>query len=159
MDIISLTDQLHQIINVKATKTSDNKLNVSNALDGFEVYLNPQDIIETDFIYSPTGQQVLQLYYNTGGGIIVTPDDYVFNVEQDEMVQVSDAPPMCSIREMLNGLENYRMNPMPTDNFDNCVGLFYMHYYIVKSAKAKGFNVEQYLVELDEIGNKYGFKM
>lgn len=157
MNIIKLINQLTQISLVQAIETSDHSIHVSNALKNFQIELNPEEISDAHFISSPTGEKVLQIYFGSGG-IIVTPDDYVFDVVQDEIMQVEDAPPMCSISEMLLGYEHYKINPLLSTNFDNCVGQFYMHYYIFKSAKLKGFNVDSYLNELESIGQKFGLK-
>jgi hypothetical protein len=51
----------------------------------------------------------LQIFYSDGGGKIVTPDDFVFNVEQYGMVQVGNLPPMCSIREMVSGFGRFKI--------------------------------------------------
>ena len=126
MNPITLLNQLNEIKHVKAIETVSHTIHVTNALDNFDISLNPHDISDTNFVISPTGERVLRISMNQGG-IIVTPDDYVFNVEQDEFIQVDDAPPMCSIVEMVNGLERYIQNPMPSDNMDNCVGLYYIH--------------------------------
>ena len=94
--------------------------------------------------------------YSDGGGIIVTPNDFVFNVEQSGLVRVGDLPPMCSIREMGLGSENYKKNPTPSDNMDNNFGLFFLHYYIVKSAIARGFEIN-FFNDLITIGEENGF--
>ncbi len=158
MNPTTVLNQLKQVLQVTATETEDHKIFVTNALDSFDIYLDPQDIIDTDFVISPTGEKVLRIRMHAGG-IIVTPDDYVFNVEQDEFIQVDDAPPMCSIVEMVNGLQRYIQNPMPSDNMDNCVGLYYIHYYIIKSARQKGFKVDAFMNQLQAIGEKFGLNV
>jgi hypothetical protein len=158
MKSITVLNQLNQVLHVTAVETEDHKIHVTNALDAYYVDLDPQDIIDAQFIASPTGVKVLKIYFNSGG-IIVTPDDYVFNVVQDEFIQVDDAPPMCSITEMIDGFERYILNPMPSDNIDNCVGLFYIHHYIIKSARKKGFKVDSFMDALDAIGEKFGLNV
>ena len=158
MNPITLLNQLNQVLHVTAIETEDQQIFVSNALDNYDFYLDPADIIDTDFVVAPTGESVLRIIMNSGE-IIVTPDDYVFNVEQDEFIRVDDAPPMCSITEMINGFERYIKNPMPSDNLDNCVGLFYIRYYIFKSARKKGFNVDSFMDKLDAIGQEFGLNV
>ena len=153
-----LLNQLNQVLQVTAVETEDHKIFVTNALDRFSIYLDPQDIIDTDFVISPNGEEVLRISMNVGG-IIVIPDDYVFSVEQDEFIQVDDAPPMCSIVEMLHGLERYIQNPMPSGNLDNSVGLYYLHYYIIKSAQKKGFPVDAFMDQLQAIGKEFGLNV
>jgi hypothetical protein len=158
MNPITVLNQLNQVLQVTAMETEDHKIFVTNALDSFDIYLDPQDIIDTDFVVSPTGENVLRISMHAGG-IIVTPDDYVFNVEQDEFIQVDDAPPMCSIVEMITGLDRYIQNPMPSDNMDNCVGLYYIHYYIIKSARNKGFKVDAFMNQLQALGEEFGLNV
>ncbi len=158
MNPIAVLDQLNQVLQVTAIETEGHKIFVTNALDNFEIQINPEDIVSADFIVAPTGDRVLRLSMNAGG-IIVTPDDYVFNVEQDEFIKVDDAPPMCSIVEMVTGLEKYIQNPMPSDNMDNCVGLYYIHYYIIKSARKKGFMVDALMDQLQAIGEQFGLNV
>ena len=150
MNINALLSQLTQISLVQAIVTSDHRIHVSNALENFQIELNPEEISDAHFISSPKGEKVLQIYFGSGG-VIVTSNDYVFDVVQDEIIQVKDAPPMCSIKEMLLGYRHYRLNPLPSTNFDICVGQFYMHYYIFKSARLKGFKVDSYLNKLEDI--------
>ena len=158
MNLITLLNQLNEIEHVKAIETENHKVHVTNALDNFDISLNPHDISGTDFVVSPKGDRVLRTSMNQGG-VIVTPDDYVFNVEQDEFIRVDDAPPMCSIVEMVNGLERYIQNPMPSDNMDNSVGLYYIHYYILKSARNKGFQVDELMDRLQAIGQEFGLNV
>ncbi len=155
MNAITLLNQLNEIEHVKAIETEKHTIHVTNALANFDISLNPHDISGTDFVISPTGDRVLRISMNQGG-VIVTPDNYVFNVDQDEFVHVDDAPPMCSIVEMVNGLERYIQNLMPSDNMDNCVGLYYIHYYIIKSARNKGFQVDALMDRLQAIGQEFG---
>lgn len=154
MNLTTLLNQLNEIENVIAVETAGHKIHVINALADFSISLNPSEIASTDFVIGPVGQRVLRLRMSSGG-IIVTPDDYVFNVEQDEFIQVDDAPPMCSITEMINGLERYVQNPIQSDNMDNCVGLYYIHYYIVKSAMKKGFKVDVFMDQLRAIDEEF----
>lgn len=158
MNPITLLEQLNQISLVTAIETEDHRILVTNALATYDLNIHPEDIIDTDFVAAPTGERVLRISMHSGG-VIVTPDDYVFNVEQDEMIRVDDAPPMCSIVEMINGFERYIENPMPTDDMDICVGLFYIHYYILKSARKKGFNVDSFKDKLDAIGQEFGLNV
>jgi len=158
MNPITLLNQLNQVLQVTAIETEDHLIFVSNALDGYDIHLDPADIIDTDFVVAPTGEKVLRMSMNSGG-IIVTPDDYVFNVEQDGFIHVDDAPPMCSMTEMIHGFERYILNPMPSDNMDNCVGLFYLHHYIIKSARNKGFDVDALMDKLDAIGQEFGLNV
>ena len=158
MNQTTLLNQLNEIENVIAVETDGHKIHVINALANFSISLNPSEIASTDFVIGPIGQRVLRLRMSSGG-IIVTPNDYVFNVEQDEFIQVDDAPPMCSITEMINGLERYVQNPIQSDNMDNCVGLYYIHYYIVKSASNKGFMVDAFMNQLQAIGQGFGLNV
>lgn len=158
MNTIILLNQLNEIEYVKAIETENHTIHVTNALANFDISLNPHDVGDTNFVISPTGERVLRISMNQGG-IIVTPDDYVFNVEQDEFIQVDDAPPMCSIVEMVNGLEHYIQNPMSSDNMDNCVGLYYIHYYIIKSARNKGFQVDALMDKLQAIEQEFGLNV
>jgi hypothetical protein len=155
MDKNKLIAELKQI---ESTSIIDNNnlLEITNQLNGYTAKINCEDVIFTQNIKSPMGDECLQIFYSDGGGIIVTPDDFVFDVVQDGLVNVSDLPPMCSIREMMYGFEKYLQNPNPSENIDNNMGLFYLHYYIMKSAIAKGFQLPMFK-ELSEIGLENGF--
>ena len=155
MESIELIENLKQIKNVIATSKS-NLIEVKTHISGYTAKINCEDVQFSQLISSPTGENCLQIFYSDGGGIIVTPNDFVFNVEQDEYIQVNDLPPMCSIREMVLGFDNYRRNPNPSKNHDNNLGLFYVHYYIMKSAVSKGFHVDL-IDQLYEIGINNGF--
>ena len=152
-----LNDRLKQINSVKVDSISDStQLLVETDLNDYTLKIDCENVLDAQFITSPLDEDCLQIFYSDGGGIIVTPNDFVFNVEQNGMIQVDDLPPMCSIREMIFGFENYIRNPTPSADSDNNLGLFYLHYYILKSAIAKGFNIPM-LNDLYSIGEENGF--
>ena len=155
MDNQELIENLNQIENVTTT-SKYNFVEVETHLSGFKAKIDCEEVLFSQLISSPTGEECLQVFYSDGGGLIITPNDFVFNVKQDEFVQVNNLPPMCSIREMALGFDNYKRNPNPSENHDNNMGLFYVHYYIMKSAVSKGFEVEQ-IKQLYEIGIENGF--
>ena len=150
-----LIENLKRIENVDVSSKL-NVVYVTTFLHECTAIIDCNEVLFSEFITSPRGENCLQIFCSDGGGIIVTPTDFVFNVEQDEFVRVENLPPMCSIREMSVGFDTYRRNPNPTKNFDKDLGLFYLHYYIMKSALSKGFNVE-FITELYDIGLKNGF--
>lgn len=152
-----LSDQLKQINSVKVESINNsNHILVATELADFTIKIDCENITGAHFISSPHNEECLQIYFSGGGGIIVTPNDFVFNVEQDEFVRVGNLPPMCSIREMVIGYENYKKNPNPSDNIDNNFELFYIQYYIFKSAINKGFKIPM-IIDLYNIGNENGF--
>lgn len=157
MNITELTEHLKQINSVKVTAINgSSKVLIENDLKDYNIEIDSEDVDFVDFIDSPMGDECAQVYYTTGSGIIICPNDFVFEVEQDEMVQVGDLPPMCSVTEMIQGFENYKSDPTPSDNIDNNMGLFYLHYYIIKSAVAIGFKVPM-INELYDIGKEKGY--
>ena len=157
MNIKELSEKLEQIDSVKVMVIKDsNRLLIKNQLIEYDLEVDCETVIDAQFISSPMGEDCLQMYYSDGGGIIVTPNDFVFDVIQDGFVQVKDLPPMCSIRELVSGFDSYRKNPNPSGNMDNNYGLFYLHYFILESAMAKGFKIPM-IEELYIIGSENGF--
>lgn len=157
MDKKEIIEQLEQIKSVKVESINNSiQLLVNTNLKGYTIKIDCENVTDTQFISSPMNEDCLQIFFSDEGGIIVTPNDFVFNVEQDEIVQVDNLPPMCSIREMVLGFEKYKNNPIPSVNMDNNFGLFYFHYYIFKSAIKKGFIVPM-LGDLYNIGLENGF--
>ncbi len=67
MNINALLSQLTQISLVQAIVTSDHRIHVSNALENFQIELNPEEISDAHFISSPKGEKVLQIYFGSGG--------------------------------------------------------------------------------------------
>ena len=152
-----LVDKLKKINSVKVDcSINSTQLIVETDLSGYNIKIDRENVLDAQFISSPLNEDCLQIFYSDGGGIIVTPNDFVFNVEQNGFFQVEDLPPMCSIREMVLGFENYKKNPTPSDNTDDNFGLFFLHYYIFKSAIAKGFNIPMFN-DLYNIGKENGF--
>ncbi len=151
-----LSDQLKHIKSVKVDMIDSNQFSVENDLKDYTIKIDCENIVDAQFISSPLNEDCLQIFYSDGGGIIVTPNDFVFNVVQYGLVQVEDLPPMCSIREMVLGFEDYKKNPTPSDDMDNNFGLFYLHYYIIKSAINKGFEIP-ILNDLYTIAEENGF--
>ncbi len=58
MNPITLLNQLNQVLQVTAIETEDHLIFVSNALDGYDIHLDPADIIDTDFVVAPTGERL-----------------------------------------------------------------------------------------------------
>jgi hypothetical protein len=103
---------------------------------------------------SPWGELCIQLFIVDGGGIIITPSDFVFSVEQDEFVQVPQTPNVCSLKELEQGLELYCNGTFDTENIDSNMAHFYMQYYILKSANRRGFNVSSHIKMLKSKADK-----
>ena len=157
MNIEMLSMQLEQIDSVRATVIKDtNRILVTTQLENYTLEVDCKYVLDTKFISSPMGEECLQIFYTDNGGIIVTPDDFVFNVEQDGYIHVANLPPMCSIRELVSGFKSYIENPNPSKNIDENLGQFYLHLYIFKSAIVKGFEIPM-IDELYKIGSKNGF--
>lgn len=153
----NLIDLLEQIKSVKVENINDsNQIIVETNLNDYKLNIDCENVEDAQFIISPMDEECLQIFYSNGGGIVVTPNDFVFNVVQEGLIQVDDLPPMCSMKEMITGFEHYRKNPCPSDDIDNNVALFYLHFYIFNSAIAKGFSVPM-ADDLYNIGNENGF--
>ena len=157
MELNELIDGLSRIQNVKTTK-NDSFLIVETDLPNFHLEIDHSNIDEIESIISPHGEECLRIYYVDGGGVIVTPNDFVFNVEQNGFVQVNNLPPMCSVREMCSTFERFKSNPLSSDNFDANMGSYYLNYYIFQSALFRGISVPM-KEELEDIGKRYELDM
>lgn len=157
MELNKLIDELSRIRELKITK-NDFFLIVETNLPNFQLKIDHSYVSEVESIISPYGEECLRIYYLDGGGVIVTPNDFVFDVRQNGFVQVNNLPPMCSVREMCSTFERFKSNPLSNNNFDTNIGSYYLNYYIFQSALFRGINVPM-KEELEKIGKKYELDM
>jgi hypothetical protein len=159
MEINDLLTQLNQIETLQVQLQPDGQfLRIENELPGFFLLLDTNKVAEMNWVVSPFGEDCLQFFMEEGGMLILTPNDYVFDVQQDGFVQVENLPPICSVRELRMAYEDYRETPMPSLNYDENLGLFHLHLYIFRSAMAHGIDVPMY-AELLNIGKENGIWM
>ncbi|MGE0077982.1 MAG: hypothetical protein AB7S48_09000 [Bacteroidales bacterium] len=156
MEILELIEYIKQVDNTKSEVISDYTIKVLNSLDDFYALIDSREVVDIQFIVSPFNQKCLQIYY-ANGGVIITPDDFVFDVQQDELIKVTNLPDVCSIREMIVGLQNYFTDPDSCANEDLNMGTYFFHYYILKSALRRRFPVDNFLKQTFRIGNKNDF--
>ena len=142
LSLSEVLEQLNQLDLVRFEELPDgHSLRIENELSGFCLLLNVQKILDFQWVVSPFGEDCLQFFLVDGGMLILTPNDYVFDVQQDGFVQVENLPPICSVRELLMGFEDYQINPIPSHNYDENLGLFYLHLYIFRSAENHGITI------------------
>ncbi|MBN1990404.1 MAG: hypothetical protein JW783_13460 [Bacteroidales bacterium] len=127
---------------------------ISNPRIGNSTTIDSSLVSELSQTTSPWGELCIQLFMVDGGGIIVTPTDFVFSVEQDEFVLVPQTPSVCSLRELEQGLELYCNGALDANSIDSNTAHFYMHYYILKSANRRGFNVASQIKMLKSKADK-----
>lgn len=159
MDINNLLTQLNQIETLHVQMQPDgHSLRIVNELPGFFLLLDTKKVAEMNWVVSPFGEDCLQFFMEEGGMLILTPNDYVFDVQQVGFIQVENLPPICSVRELLMGYEDYRETPISSQNYDENLGLFHLHLYIFRSAMNHGIDVPMY-AELLNIGKENGIWM
>lgn len=160
MNAALFTDTIRQMEQVRFfQRNNENTFLIENELAGFSLELNPENVTDLQWVFSPFGEECIQLFLKDGGFLIISPNDFVFDVQQDGFIQVQNLPPICSVREMMMGFEDYRENPCPSDNYDENLGLYYLHLYILKSAESHGIAISAMMEELIRIGKENGIWM
>lgn len=139
-------------------KQSGEHLQIENDLIGISLYLRPDEVTGLQWVVSPFGDDCLQFLLDDGRFLIVSPDDFVFDVQQEGFIRVENLPPIVSFRELMFGFEEYQKNPLPSDNYDENLGLFYLHLAIFRSAENHGMKVPMMPLLL-ETGRKNGIWM
>lgn len=134
-------------------------LKISNALEQFIAWVDPNSVIGSEFVISPYGERCLKMDLRDNGFLIVTPNDFVFDVTQEGFVKVDNLLPMCSVRELFAGFADYEKNPEPDNNIATNVANHLFQRALIESAFIKGFDVEPLarrlnrLVAGTELGN------
>jgi len=160
MERSQLTGTLQEMETVRILLHPDgNSLTIENDLPGFSLQLDSMNVADLQWVFSPFGEECIQLFLSDGGFVIISPNDFVFDVQQEGIIQVQNLPPICSVREMLMGFEDYRENPCPSNNYDENLGLFYLHLYIIKSAESHGITILSMMEELIRTGKENGIWM
>lgn len=154
----SLTAGLLKMPAVRFGSESPDLLSIENDLNGFCLKLKLKEILDFQWVFSPFGEECIQVFLQDGGFLIISPNDFVFDVQQDGIIQVQNLPPVVSVKELLMGFEDYRRNPLPSPNYDENLGLFYLHLYIFRSAENRGIAIP-FLDELIRIGKENGIWM
>lgn len=156
MDVDRLVNEIAKVEFTRVKLVSGAAVEVFNMLEGYSALIDSRRVVSTRFVESPFKQVCLQIFY-ADGGLIISPNDFVFDVKQDELVRVDNLPAICSVREMVQGLDAYLSSPNPSENLDLSMGLYCFHYYIVKSALRHGFPVDGFVENLKRIGEDNGF--
>ena len=156
MDVDRLVNEIAKVELTRVKLVSSAAVEVFNMLEGYSALIDSLRVVSTRFVESPFKQVCLQIFY-ADGGLIISPNDFVFDVKQDELVRVDNLPAICSVREMVEGLDAYLRSPNPSENLDLSMGLYCFHYYIVKSALRHGFPVDGFVENLKRIGEENGF--
>lgn len=151
MDAGRLLNEIAKVEFTRVKMVSSTVVEVSNMLVGYSVLIDSSKVVGIGLVESPFNQLCLQISYGDGG-IIITPDDFAFDVKQDEFIRVVNLPTICSVREMIQGFDTYLYNTIPSDNLDVNHGLYCFHYYILKSALRHGFPVDDFIESLRKIG-------
>ncbi len=115
---------------------------VSNGLDGFKLPVDCRSVRGLEKVLSPYSEKCLKIDLSDGGFVIATPNDFVFNVTQAGLVRVDNLPPVCSLRELLGGFENYSKNPERSSNLAVNLGNYLFQRALIESALIKGLDVE-----------------
>lgn len=156
MDVDRLVNEIAKVELTRVKLVSSAAVEVFNMLEGYSALIDSLRVVSTRFVESPFKQVCLQIFY-ADGGLIISPNDFVFDVKQDELVRVDNLPAICSVREMVEGLDAYLRSPNPSENLDLSMGLYCFHYYIVKSALRHGFPVDGFVENLKRIGEDNAF--
>jgi hypothetical protein len=159
MNLDEITSHLSQMPTVRfQSHDLTGLLKVENDLAGFSLNLNIEKVKDLLWVVSPFGEDCIQLFNEDGSMLIISPNDFVFDVRQEGMIHVQNLPPIVSVTELLMGFKDYRVNPLPSLNYDENLGLFYLHLYIFKSAEQHGISIHM-LPELIQIGKDNGMWM
>jgi hypothetical protein len=160
MERSQLTATLQEMETVRILLQPDgNSLTIENDLPGFSLQIDSRNVEDLQWVFSPFGEECIQLFLLNGSFLIISPNDFVFDVQQEGIIQVQNLPPICSVREMMMGFEDYLKNPCPSSNYDENLGLFYLHLYIIKSAESHGITIQSMMEELIRIGKGNGIWM
>ena len=149
----NLLSALRQIENLRFTQV-DNTLIVTTDLEHFVARFEFCNVTGFEFVNSPFNERCLKVDFLKNGYLIITPNDFVFNTINNSILQVTDLPPIISIREMLDSFNHYLKNPEPTNNLDATVGFYFLNKFSLLSAKQKNFDVEQLLEKLEQVASQ-----
>ncbi len=145
------THLIDSLSNIRSVTVDSNELEllVSNECS-FQAHFAIDKVVDYDYVVSPYNEECLKIDFANGSFLIVAPNDFVFEVLNQGVFQVQDMPPIISINEMLRAVEGYIENPEPTNNMDSTLGLYLLNRNLLRSAKAKGFSVDDLLQEVEK---------
>ncbi len=141
-DLLSIVKEALLGIEDTSVEVDGQILWVSNSLEGFKLPIDCRSIGSFGVVISPYRERCLKIDFSAESLVIVTPNDFVFDVTQEGFVRVSNVPPLCSVRELLSGFENYSNNPEPSGNPYADRGNYFFQRALIESALIKGLDVE-----------------
>jgi hypothetical protein len=147
---------LPEVTHVSYEVTESDEVIISNLLQEFQVRLELDEMEDCRFVVSPYGDKCLQINI-FDRFVIIAPDDFVFQIIQDEQIKVDNLPPLCSIQEMQDGFSSYLSCRGKNENMDIECGNFFFQYYLVKNAVKSGIELPEYIIELYKIGKEEEF--
>lgn len=115
---------------------------ISNLLDGYQLPVKWRSVSRFGKVMSPYAEECLRMDLSGRGFVIVTPNDYVFDVTQEGYYRVKGLPQHCSVRDLIASLERYEQNLKSTNDLDTATADYVYERALIESALLKGLDVE-----------------
>jgi hypothetical protein len=154
MDIKEIVFKIETLNGVTCSIIHDS-LTIKNHYNGLLCDVQLSEVKSINSIVGPNNEDALQISYANGSGLILSEQEFVFEVIQDEKYFVKECPPMCSTSEMLNELADLIYLHSKLTNSDELVGKYFLSYYCLKGALNAGLKVNNQLTKLYSVKVKH----
>ena len=124
---------------------------ITNRLQGYSAKVHFDEIEGFKPIVSPGGDAGIQIFYRYEGGLVVTAQDYMFDIQQGPFYTVPNLPPIFTLSLLIDSFLDYRQNPSPSTAEEVNVSVYFTLKYIIDSAEAKGFDMSAIRSEMQQI--------
>ena len=149
-----LKKEIEQINNISISIEGDLFL-IKNNYTNYISKIKFNEIIDSRNFFGPNMEECVGLLFKDNGELIITENDFVFNVIQDEFIKVKGLPPLISTteieREFMFFTEEYNFEFDGMYHFDLEFAFFTKLNCFIVSGKNKGIKF-RFENELKKIG-------
>ncbi len=152
--MIDLKKEIEKINNISVSIEKDILL-IKNNYTNYTSKILYKEVIDFRNFFGPNMVECLGLLFEDNGELIITENDFVFNVIQDEFVKIEDLPPLISTTEVERDFMFFREKDNFDGNFDIEFAFLARLNCFITSGKNKGIKFK-FENELQKICKKRG---
>ncbi len=125
---------LQQIENAKILNSENQIVTIGN-LNKYAAKIHLDLIESCQVIASDLGEKGFKINLKTTDFLIVTSNNYIFNIQNSSIIRFSNLPEIASLNEILEETAQYIKNPAPTNNIDQTLAFYLQIKILLKNAE------------------------
>ncbi len=132
---------LNSIENVK-TIFVDDTIIIQNS-NKYQAKILLSKVKSTEIVVSLYGEKGFKMTFKNNNFLIVTPEDYVFNIKNIGLYRIQNLPEIITLNGIIENAGQYIKNPEPNNNIDNTVALYLLNKILLENAELYNFDIRE----------------